>query len=142
MPTETESPANIPFLLALLLCDCVITDSETGKRSVIGIFDKIWSPAEPIFQRVALFARLTDMEGEYRFSIRVVHVLGDSENMVAQGQVFVSPPQDRLQPVDIALNLPPTTFPQFGRYEFQLFANEIFLGRATLNVAKTEVSSS
>jgi len=40
----------------------------------------------------------------------------------------------RLELVDLALNLPPIMLPKMGRYEFQLYANEVYVGRAVLTV--------
>ena len=43
---------------------------------------------------------------------------------------------DRLAILELALNLPPVPMTGAGRYEFQLFADDIYLGRATLNVVQ------
>ena len=130
---EPGSPS-IPSLLALLLCEYVIVEARTEKKTIVGVFDDIWSPTEPVIQRVAFFARLTDLQGLYRFNIKVVRITKDGEELVAAGEVATPESfEDPLKKLDIALNLPPTTFPGFGMYEFQLFANDIYLGRAVLN---------
>jgi hypothetical protein len=127
----------VPSLLAILICDSVIVDSQTGKPSVIGIFDNVYRVQASFSQRVGFYARVTDAEGEYKFAVRVVY-LGDEEKVVAGLEISVVAP-DRLKALNLALNLPPVPFPEFGRYEFQFFANQVFIGRAVINVVKLEV---
>ena len=130
--------ANVPSLLAILLCDQVILEQGTGKKTLVGIFEDINSSGEPIAHRVGFFARVTDLEGLYNFAIKVVRIAPEGEVVVAAGQ-FPLPQaiSDRLANVDIALNVP-AVFPKFGKYEFQLFANDMYIGRAVLNCRKRE----
>jgi hypothetical protein len=127
----------VPSLLAILVCDSVIVDSQTQKKSVIGIFDNIYSQQTPFSQRLGFFARLTDAEGEYKFTVRIVY-LGDEEQIVAGLETDTVVARDRLGAVNLALNLPAVPFPKFGRYEFQLFANNVFVGRTVINALKPE----
>jgi len=60
----------VPSVLAVLVCDSVILESQTGKQSIIGIFDNIHAAQAPFSQRVGFYARLTDAEGEYKFARR------------------------------------------------------------------------
>lgn len=133
--------ANVPSLLAILLCDQVILEQGTGKKTLVGIFEDINSPGEPIPHRVGFFARMTDLEGSYNFAIKVVRIAPEGEVVVAGGQLSL--PQaitDRLANVDLALNVP-AVFPKFGKYEFQLFANDMYIGRAVLNCRKLGVTN-
>lgn len=137
LPMET----NVPSLLALLVCDTVIIDSETRKPTLVGLFRDILSHSVPFVQKLAFFARLTDMEGDYSFTIVVVRLTADGEQKIAEGGLLPIKVTDRLVVTDVLLNLPPTVFPDYGMYEFQLFFNGSYLGRATLNCHKQEVSS-
>jgi len=40
MPDQTPK-GPIPVLMAMLLCDMVITDPDTGKKTLVGIFDRL-----------------------------------------------------------------------------------------------------
>ena len=134
--------ANIPSLLAILLCDQIILEQGNGKKTLVGVFDDLWSPAEPIAQKIGFFARMTDLEGNYRFAIKVVRTAAEGEIVVASVDIPVEQPiTDRLANLDIALNLPPTVFPRFGKYEFQLFSNDMCIGRAALNCRKLEAAN-
>jgi len=136
-----SEPANVPSLLAILLCDQVIIEQGTGKKILVGVFEEIRSPSEPIVQRVGFFARMTDLEGRYGFAIKVVRVAAEGEIVVAGGGIQMEQPiADRLLNVDIALNVP-AIFPNFGMYEFQLFANDMYIGRAVLNCRKQEAAN-
>jgi hypothetical protein len=80
---------------------------------------------------------MTDLEGQYAFAIKVVRISAE----VALGKIEMTQPiMDRLANVDIALNLT-TVFPTFGKYAFQLFANDMYVGRGVLNCGKQEVAN-
>lgn len=131
--------ASIPSVLAILLADQVIVDIETKKKTVVGIFDTIVAPQFPMFQHIGFYARLMDMEGRYKFTIRVVHLgetEGGAETLVGAMETGEIQSDDRLATVELPLNLPPVPFTKAGRYEFELFSNDDYIGRATLNVVK------
>ena len=127
----------VPSLLAVLICDTIIIDSQSQKKSLIGIFERIHASEVPFTQQLGFYARLTDAEGEYTFTIRMIH-LGDQEKLVAAVQTVPVVQKDRLGIVDLALNMPPMPFPDFGRYEFQLFCNDIYIGRALISAVKAQ----
>lgn len=124
-------------MLAILLCDQIIVEQGTNKKSLIGLFDRLHTQEVPATRRLGFFARLTDLEGTYNFEIRVVY-LGHEEESVGTVKISDFQIQDRLGMVDIALNLPPVPFPRFGRYEFQLFADDVYLGRAVVETVQAQ----
>lgn len=125
--------ASIPSLLAILMCDQVIIDAATSKKTLVGLFDHIGASQFPAMQPVGFYARLTDLEGEYTFVIRVVN-LTDGEKRVGELRTPPIKQPDRLAFLELALNLPPVPFPQPGQYEFQLYANEDYIGRSVIKV--------
>jgi len=129
----------VPSLLAILVCDSVIVDSRTGKHSVIGIFDNLHSVKVPFSRRLGFYARMTDAEGQYRFTVRIVYV-GEGEKVVGGLETEEVRAKDRLGAVNLALNLPPVPFLEFGRYGFQLFANDVYIGRAVITAVEAEVT--
>jgi hypothetical protein len=129
--TLLVDPSNpiAPYMLAMLLCDQVITDSATKKKTLVGIFSTVASPEFPRFQQMALFARLTDAEGTYRLRVDYVHVTdGETVGTVEANEPVEIP--NRLGIFDLVL---PFTMPipKPGQYEFRLFANNAYLGRVT-----------
>jgi hypothetical protein len=126
-------------VLAILLADQVIVDVETMKKTVVGIFDTVRASQLPMLQPIGFYARLTDMEGPYKFTIRVVHLgeaEGDTETLIGAVETHEIRAGHRLATVELPLNLPPVPFHKAGRYEFQLFSNEDYIGRATLDIVR------
>jgi hypothetical protein len=124
----------LPSVLAILLCDQIIIDVETGKKTLVGVFEGLRAEKYPIGQKMAFYARLTDLEGHYKFVVRIVRLDGDKEELMGGAEAEYTA-KHQLAILEIALNLPPVPFSGPGRYEFQLFADEIYIGRATLNAS-------
>ena len=118
-----------------------IIEQQGGKKTVVGIFDDLWAIQVPAGRAMGFFARMTDLEGRYRFIIKVVRVSAEGEIVVGQVEFGATELiDDRLKNLDIAVNLPPLVFPTYGKYEFQLFANDVYIGRAVLNCRQPEVA--
>ncbi len=121
-----------PSLSALLVCDMVIEDKMTNKKSIIGSFTDIWAQTFPCVQpRMAVYFCLTDAEGSYDILLRLLNT--DTELLLAQAGFTVGIP-DRFVIQDFGVGLPPVQFPVAGRYELQIFANKEFLGRKEFRV--------
>src|SRR5260370_18177725 len=129
-----ESP--IPSVLAMLLCDQIIIDAQTQKKSLIGIFDKFNSMAFPAAANIAVYVKLADAEGKYNFKIRVAHL--KDERLI--GEVSTDGTvQTRLEPAELAVYLHGFAVPEPGKYEFQLFANDVYLTRITMEAKQIGV---
>ena len=61
----------VPSVIAILLCDRIIEEVGTHKKTLVGIFDRINVPA-PVRMPLAFYARLTDAEGKYKFRVDVM----------------------------------------------------------------------
>ena len=74
-PTDKRTGLE-PELLAFLLCDDVIHDSVTGKRSIIGTFSTVYLEKVPgVYHRFAMYVALTEGRGlDYGRSL-VEHVI-------------------------------------------------------------------
>ena len=123
-----------PSLTAFLVCDMVIDDKTTSKKSLIGTFTHIWTQGFPcVHHKMAVYFCLTDAEGEYDMVLRLVN--SESEAIIAEAGLSLTI-TDRLSISDFGVNIPVVQFPTPGRYEFQLFANKAFLGRKEFLVTK------
>jgi hypothetical protein len=109
-----------------------------NKKSIISVFDQVRTVSVPAIQKIGFYGRLTDMEGEYKFTIRIVSLADGGEEVIAGAETAPVRVEDRLSILDIPVNLPPIALPKFGLYEVQLFWENIYLGRATMNVVKIE----
>jgi uncharacterized protein DUF6941 len=132
-PYFVAGASPIPTLLAFIVCDTVIQDAATQKRTLVGVFDRLMSPALPVAMNVGLYAKMVDGDGPYEIKIRMVNLKDESPvfegTLQAQWQVAEDP-------LEVALNLQGVPITEFGTYEFQLYANDVFLGRTVIKVQK------
>src|SRR6266516_253094 len=87
--------SSIPTALAILVCDQVIVEKENEKKTLVGVFDVIWTEAFPTVQKFGFYAKLTDLEGTYKFRIRIVYI-DDGERLLGEVESPESPASDRL----------------------------------------------
>lgn len=122
-----DSPLSnvIPVLVAVLVCDTAAEDPSTGKKSLIGIFDKIWVTGFPTQRAVAVYVKLTDAKGRYRISLKYVQARTGQTLAEVEGEAEF---QDQLASADFFVTTPVLPTPAEGRYEFQVWANDVFLG--------------
>lgn len=115
------------------MCDVIITDAGSGKKTLVGVFDKFLPPQVPCqIGGFWLFARVTDAEGKYAFKVKFVSLKKDTT--VAELITNEVESKDRLGFLDLVITLPALPVPELGRYEFQLYANEVYIGRITVSV--------
>jgi hypothetical protein len=122
--------APIPSVVAMLVCDQVITEFGTGKKSLIGIFENVNSPMFPTQIKIGVYAKLVDAEGDYDILIRLVNL--KDETRVADIKAEAKGIK-REGAAELVVNVAGIVLPEPGKYEFQLFANDAFLHRVTMN---------
>lgn len=126
MVQEENSPSQvIPVLVAVVVCDVAAADPSTGKKSLIGIFDTINVARFADERPMSVYMKLADAEGSYDIEIR--YVQRDSGEVLAKAEGHVQI-KSRLQSADLIVSFPPLPIPREGRYEFQIWANRVFLG--------------
>jgi hypothetical protein len=119
----------------MLLCDQIIIEAGSGKKTLVGLFDSMHPPEVPfMLPSMWVYARLSDAEGSYVFKAEIVHL--DEDKIVGTAQTAPITAPHRLGFVDLTLQLQMVPFVKFGKYEFQLHANGIYIGRSTLTVQK------
>lgn len=135
--SDSPKGTSTPYLLAILICDSVIVDERSKKKTLVGIFDNINSREFPaVHTSLAVFARLIDAEGEYSFRIDYVQVKEDKLLVRAEIPGVTIP--DRLKIHDLVIEPPGIQLPEPGEYEFRLFANDRYLGRTKFTATKTK----
>jgi len=113
----------------MVLCDQVITDDKSGKKSLIGIFGTLNSAAYPTQRDMTIFAQVTDCAGKYSFKLELVNI--DDDGVAGEGGMEAKIP-GRLIKCDLVFTIP-VGVPKPGNYEFRLYANGAYLGRVTFN---------
>ena len=134
----TDSPN--PSIQAFLVCDSVIEDSLTMKKSLIGIFTHLQAVTFPFqHHQVGLYFCLTDAEGTYHLEIDLVYV--NTDQLVCRASLPDIAIQDRLQIADFGINLPALLFPAPGRYEFRLRMNGRVIAQKDFHVIQLPAPS-
>jgi hypothetical protein len=129
--SELDERTNIPPIpMAFLICDQVITDETSKKKTLVGVFDHIMVKQFPARHGpVSLYARLFDSEGTHECKVEYLRM--DTQEILgnATGQIQVN---SRNKSFEFALNLPAIEIPEPGEYEFQLFLDNRLIHRARL----------
>jgi len=127
-----------PSVKAILICDQVIHELGTNKKSLIGIFEEIHLMRFPAqYPRIAIYVNLTDAHGEYVLEMRLINEDGREFGSAKTPRMNIENP---LATCEVALQVQNLNFPKPGQYEFQIFANGDFL--ATKNFRVREVTQS
>jgi hypothetical protein len=120
----------IPVLVAALICDVAVMEPNTGKKSLISIFDRINVGKFPTKRPVSMYMKITDAEGHYKTEVRYIHVNSGKILAKAEGELEA---KNRLLSIDVVINFPPLPIPEKGRYEFQVWANNVFIGSSFID---------
>jgi uncharacterized protein DUF6941 len=123
----------VPLLVAALVCDVAVADPSTWKKNLIGIFDRIFVGQFPTQRPTSLYIKLTDAEGLYRFQVRYVQADSGLQLGLGEGEFQVT---DRRASLDLHMAFPALPLPTEGRYEFQVWANSIFLGSTFIDAVQ------
>jgi len=131
----TERTAAAPTLVSLLICDQVIDDRLTNKKSAIGLFNTITTHSIPArLPQVTIMATLTEVRGRTPLELRLVR---DSDNeVVMQTSGYVDSP-DPLAIVDLVFGLQGIKLPEAGQYAFELLSGGALLGRRRFQLLLT-----
>lgn len=128
----------VPKANAMLICDYVITEHETAKKSLVGIFETIGADHFPVTHHaLSVYVKLTDANGTYRFRLDLIDLQNDQ--IVTQCEIpkelKISNP---LKSSELVFNLRGLKFQHPGEYEFRIFANERIFGQKTFLVSQNK----
>lgn len=130
---QPEPQAPHPALLAMLVCDQAIREVGTNRVTLVSIFNNIAASRFPFAYRapLAVYARLTDAAGAYRFRLELVRQ--EDEHAIGQADVETTIP-DRMGTHELTFQIRAIDFERPGRYEWRLFANGRYLGSMVMVV--------
>lgn len=129
----SEHPeAALPTLVTLLICDQVIDDRLTNKKSAIGLFNAVLVRRFPAtIQQMVVMAALTEIQSQADVELRLVR---DSDNeTLFQAQELVRAPSP-LATVDLLFALQGIQIPAAGQYGIELLSRQHLLGRRRFQV--------
>ena len=129
--SENVSPPT-PVPIAFLLCERVIIEEGTRKKTIIGVWNNINAPTLPFTQRpVCLYARLIDGEGRYALKMVLIQVETQEKMLTIEGEITA---ESRHNPIDFASPIFGLTIPAAGEYEFSLWMNDRYIHRVRFYV--------
>jgi hypothetical protein len=125
--------APVPEVKAFLVCDQILHDAPTNKKSLIGVFHDLASTRFPaVHPSLWIYANLTDARGKYEFEFRLIDLARGA--MLGAG----SPPPvdipDPLRTTEFSAQLRNITFPGPGTYEFHLIVNKKLIATKSIRV--------
>jgi hypothetical protein len=125
-------PIALPTLVSLLICDQVIDDKITNKKSAIGLFNTVLVPKLPAaIHQLVVLASLTEIETRVELELRLVR---DADNEVlfrTHGPVEAPTP---LATVDLVFAMQGIHVAAPGQYGFELLCAGEVLGRRRFQV--------
>jgi len=112
-----------PMGLALIICDQVITEAGTNKKSLIGVFNRIHSVKYPSrHSRLCIFVSMTSGHGDVEAKIQCVNEdAGDKVLFGANGQITFESP---IQVVEMNFEFNNVLFPMPGKHRFEFLCND------------------
>lgn len=127
-----RQPIAAPTLVSLILCDQVIDDRMTNKKSAIGLFNMIVSNETPTrVQQMAVMATLTEVHERTPLEVRLARDADNAVIMRTTGHVEAPNP---LAIVDLVFALQGVRLPTPGQYAIEMLAHGELLGRRRFQV--------
>ena len=128
----SEPTPPTPVLVAFLVCDTVIQDSSSGKKTLVGVFSNIMAAQFPASHSSPwLFVKLMECEGTYDVKIQYARVATQEVLLEVTANLEST---DRHEDTEIIVQLPTLNIPDAGQYEFRLWLNNHFIGNVRMNV--------
>jgi hypothetical protein len=126
----------VPQVLAMIICDMVIDDRISGKKSLVGLFDAIATTDLPCsVNELHVFLALTEGYGKLKARLRCVKAATDEELFSTVQEVQFPDP---LAVVELNLGFCGCEFPAAGEYRFQFYADDTLLCERKFHISLVE----
>ncbi len=125
-----------PVCLAIILCDAVIEDKATNKKSLFGLFNTIGAAKFPVVHPAAsLLVTLTDGRGRTPLAVRLANLESDKELLRMQGEVQFENPNSV---VDLVLHIQGLPIPEPGTYVIEVLFEGAIVGSRRFQAIETK----
>jgi hypothetical protein len=119
----SEQPT--PVGLAIVVCDQIIEDKLTNKKSLIGIFNQIGAQSFPYrHPQLCVFVSLTEGRGQCGARLRIIH--DESGQVVAEMNGSIQFP-DVHAVFELNFNLVGLVFPEPGMYSIEFYGDDALI---------------
>ncbi len=110
-----------PQLVAFVVCDSIIEDRKTGKKTLVGIFNRVNSRSFPCkHPALSVFVSLTGGRGRYQAQLQCVKSAEDRPILQLEGLIDFDNPK---AVVELGFNIHGLSFPEPGAYDFQFLCD-------------------
>jgi hypothetical protein len=128
-----------PLGLSLLMCDTIIEDKHTGKKTLVGLFDRVHARRFPcVHPYMCVFVSLTGARGRFPCEVVCRHQDSHTVALSAKGEVTMRDPR---QVVDLVFRLSGVTFPKPEMYWLNFVIDEMPIMMRPLFVVESGKSS-
>ncbi|MFP4472375.1 MAG: DUF6941 family protein [Candidatus Omnitrophota bacterium] len=111
-----------PIPLGMLICDTVIQDAKTQKKSLIGIFSQIHARKAPVrHPHMSVFLVVTEGHGSCSCELRCLRADSDKPLMSVKGEIAFRDPH---QTLELVFDLNGIIFPDFGSYRLEFWVGD------------------
>lgn len=124
--------AEKPIGIAIVVCDQILEDSNTSKRSLIGLFNTVGCIAFPAtLPKICVFVSITQILGKVSLTLMCRNETNDERIVAVPGAAESHDPNAVLE---IGYEFDNFSFPSPGLYTFELMHEEEQLLQARFNV--------
>lgn len=107
--------------LAIVICDMVIADQETKKKSLIGLFNSLWANNFPVaHHEIHVFVSLTGGNGHYNCELNCHNESSGKTIGQTEGPLEFKNPNDVIELDFCFRNI---FFPEPGNYSFEFLCD-------------------
>jgi hypothetical protein len=125
-----------PSFNAMLICDQTIREEGTGKVSLIGVFGAIHSNRFPVMHSsLSVYVNLGDAQGTYRLRLDLLR--SDTMQKIGSGKAELNV-LDLMLPAEFVFVLQSLVFERPGKYQFDLYANDDYVGSKSFQVLQSD----
>ncbi len=124
-----------PLGMAIVVCDQVITDQDTHKKTLVGVFNNILSRNFPCMHpTMSIYVALTNGHGAVKIELACKELNVDEEVFARVGLNAEFPNPNHV--VTVIFNLKTLNFKRPGVYSFEIYADDQFLLESRVNLTK------
>ena len=115
-----------PHVQAIVLCDHIYRDDETGKYVLAGTFNRVYFRSFPgEYPRASLYINLSDFAGRHSISFRFVRLV--DATILDESPEFELEHDDRREHHECIIELSDLEFPEPGRFTLEIYYDRDYL---------------
>lgn len=119
----------LPHVQAIVLCDHIYRDDETGKCVIAGTFNRVFLNEFPgEYQPASIYLNLSDFNGQHTLRFRFIRL--NDQHVLEESPGFALVHEDRREHHECIFDLPPLQFPAPGRFTLEILYDDEVIGHA------------